>query len=72
MAYDVATVTAQRDAAMDRLSDAISSPKMDYQIAGQSFNWTQYQRMLQEQIDWCNTQLRQMSGPEYEETIVEA
>jgi hypothetical protein len=69
--YSRTEIETQRDLAMERLTDCLSSPKMDYQVGGQSFNWTQYQLMLREQIDWCNEELLRLAGPEIEETIID-
>lgn len=70
-AYDQATLEGIRDKAMTRLSEALDSPKMDYTIDGQTFNWTQYQEMLQKRIDWANAELAKLDGPDMEETLVD-
>jgi hypothetical protein len=39
-----------RDAAQDRLLEVLSHPKPTYTVDGQEFQWTEYCKMLKDQI----------------------
>jgi len=70
MAYDLATLEAARDLAMTAYTVALANPKPDYQVDGQSFNWTQYTRMLREQLEGINKLIASESTGGFEATVV--
>ena len=50
MANYLDSLKAARDDAAARLAEALAAPKPSYSIHGQSVSWTEYQKMLAEQI----------------------
>lgn len=54
---DSDTIATIKTQALERLEEITASPKPSYMIDGQSVQWSAYQRMLMDQVEWCNKQL---------------
>jgi len=63
MATYLAKLIQIRDEATDRLLECLLKPKLNYSVDGQSFSWTDYQRMLNDQIKSLNDLIRGEEGP---------
>lgn len=55
MPASIATIRAQT---LQRIEDITAEPKPSYNVGGQSVQWAQYLKQLQETIDWCDSQLQ--------------
>ena len=53
-AEQVATIKSQ---ALANLVAITANPKPSYDIDGQEVEWTEYQKMLQDQVAWADKQL---------------
>ena len=54
-------VETARDQAAALLVQITASPKPTYSVLGKTYSWTDYTRMLREQISGCNQLLAQGS-----------
>jgi hypothetical protein len=64
MATYLENLTTARDNFAAKLAEVSANPKPSYSAPnGQSFNWVEYMRFLQEQVDKLNAQLSAQGGP---------
>lgn len=68
MAY-IDDLTSARDNYALRLKEASESPKMNYNLDGQMFDWTGYQDYLSTQIKRLN-ELISSGSPPYQESSI--
>lgn len=54
---------------VERLAELTRSPKPSYDIDGQKFSWTEYQRFLTEQLRTLNGLIAEEDSPMEEESI---
>jgi hypothetical protein len=57
MAEDLDEIKSIKTLAIAALKTAMTAPKPDYSIDGQSVSWTAYVAMLREQTAWCDQQI---------------
>lgn len=57
MATDAANLATIKSNALERLAELSASPKPSYSIDGQQFSWAEYQKLLMDQVAWCDQQL---------------
>jgi hypothetical protein len=57
MATDAENIATIKSNALATLAEITASPKPSYNIDGQSVSWTEYQKMLMEQVGWADGQL---------------
>ena len=55
----VTSLIQARDNAAARLAEILASPKPSYTVHGHSVSWTEYQKMLAEQLAQCNQLITQ-------------
>lgn len=55
MPTPIETIRAQT---LERITEITAEPKPTYNVGGQSVQWAQYLKQLQETIDWCDSQLQ--------------
>ncbi len=57
MATDAANIATIKSNTLSLLAELSATPKLSYTENGRTFDWTEYQAMLQKRVDWCNAQL---------------
>jgi len=55
MATRIETIRAQT---LERIEELTAAPKPTYNVGGQSVQWAQYLKQLQDTVDWCDSQLQ--------------
>lgn len=54
---------------LERLTEIVTKPKPSYDIDGQKVNWTEYQKMLNDQLEGIEALIVREEGPEELTTI---
>jgi len=67
---DASVLATIKSQILARLQEITASPKANYDVDGQRFDWGDYQKMLFEQLDRVNAQIDRESGPIEESTFV--
>lgn len=59
----LADLITARELAATRLKEAVSVPKPSYTLGDESYEWGEYQEMLQRQIDSLTATIQKLGGP---------
>lgn len=51
---DATTIATIKSQALANIAEITANPKPSYTVDGQTVNWTEYLRQLQETVAWCN------------------
>jgi hypothetical protein len=57
MPSDIEQITLIKTQTLARIAEITAQPKPTYQIDGQTVNWGDYLRQLQQTVVWCDAQL---------------
>ena len=57
MPSDLTRIATIKSQTLALIADITASPKPSYTIDGQSIEWGDYLKRLQETVDWCDSQL---------------
>lgn len=57
-----------RSQTLARMEEVTAEKKPDYYVGGKRYDWAGYLRVLQQQVDWCDRQLRTHGDGVYEES----
>ncbi len=57
MPSDIEQITLIKTQTLERIAEITAQPKPNYQIDGQTVDWGDYLKQLQQTVNWCDAQM---------------